>query len=582
MFRVSVSNNRDQAVVIGRDVNFFANKTLVGEAKIADAADLSSAAYDDTTHTMFLSDTKGNYSLFSNDLKQAEFQPKPILKRENGSYIFGIAFHVKSRTLFWTDAGLSAIVKMHIPLNGPPGEPKVLHDHLNPRGIALDVCNSHLYWTNVDGSNSSIERSSLDGTNRTTVLSKELYEPLGITIDHAEGRLYWTDDKEGIHYQIESSDLDGSSREIVHRGRRQQPVHLAVDRDNVYWTDFARVTVWYLPKHSNTSDDPVLFKNYDHTDFDPKGILTRDNSGNINCALIKPTRREKDVVKPATVVLPQSIQSYNNLTTSTEETDSTADIPPTCLNDGYFDKTSGSCKCKPGFSGAVCEVSLCYNHCLTGNCFINNFGLPECKCPKPFGGHRCEKDLCDGYCLNDGYCKVENGKPSCKCKMSTGPRCESLYDILEICAMYCASGQSVNLRTINVDTCSCEQSNHTAEEIKSYNEDFAYVALLPILISLVVMLILVIGVLSYYVNKLRRRPRIKKRFVVRKGGITPLTSRPQIPDNQCEITIENCCNMNICETPCFEPNLRTPTSRGNSLKKEEKNSLLDNMEGNLC
>lgn len=40
--------------------------------------------------------------------------------------------------------------------------------------------------------------------------------------------------------------------------------------------------------------------------------------------------------------------------------------------------------------------------------------------------------------------------------------------------------------------------------------------------------------------------RIKKRIIVNKN-VTPLTARP----DQCEITIENCCNMNICETVSY-------------------------------
>lgn len=80
-----------------------------------------------------------------------------------------------------------------------------------------------------------------------------------------------------------------------------------------------------------------------------------------------------------------------------------------------------------------------------------------------------------------------------------------------------------------------------------------YSTWLPIFGAVVGVLILVIAVLSFYVNKFRKRPRIKKRFVVSKGGVTPLTSRPQLPDNQCEITIENCCNMNICETVSDRP-----------------------------
>lgn len=56
-------------------------------------------------------------------------------------------------------------------------------------------------------------------------------------------------------------------------------------------------------------------------------------------------------------------------------------------------------------------------------------------------------------------------------------------------------------------------------------------------------------VLAKRVRFLGRRPRIKKRIVVNKS-ITPLQScrPPQQQNQQCEITIENCCNMNICET----------------------------------
>lgn len=39
--------------------------------------------------------------------------------------------------------------------------------------------------------------------------------------------------------------------------------------------------------------------------------------------------------------------------------------------------------------------------------------------------------------------------------------------------------------------------------------------------------------------------RIRKRIIVNKN-VTPLTCRPN--PQQCEITIENCCNMNVCET----------------------------------
>ncbi|XP_075224957.1 protein cueball-like [Lycorma delicatula] len=74
------------------------------------------------------------------------------------------------------------------------------------------------------------------------------------------------------------------------------------------------------------------------------------------------------------------------------------------------------------------------------------------------------------------------------------------------------------------------------------------------------------AVLGFKVLSLRKRPRIKKRIIVNKN-VTPLTSLPQNTE-QCEITIENCCNMNICETPCFEPDFRKPRSVEKYKKKK--------------
>lgn len=112
------------------------------------------------------------------------------------------------------------------------------------------------------------------------------------------------------------------------------------------------------------------------------------------------------------------------------------------------------------------------------------------------------------------------------------------------------------------------------------------------------------------------RPRIKKTYVVHKNVTpTPLTCRPTT--EQCEITIENCCNMNICDTvsrftiysskftqrirelsikthprtfanglrlficcyfqPCFDPK----TLQAEAAKKDDKKTLLHHADGDL-
>lgn len=80
------------------------------------------------------------------------------------------------------------------------------------------------------------------------------------------------------------------------------------------------------------------------------------------------------------------------------------------------------------------------------------------------------------------------------------------------------------------------------EQILQYLQDPTFIILSVCLL----LMISIVVVLSVMVFRLRRRPRIKKRIIVNKN-ITPLTYRPQSTE-QCEITIENCCNMNVCET----------------------------------
>ncbi|XP_076237819.1 low-density lipoprotein receptor repeat domain-containing protein cueball [Calliopsis andreniformis] len=558
----------DLAIVIGRDIEFLSrNGTLTGEAKIAEAVSLAGVAYDDTTRTMYFSDTRSNVSIFSNDLTSKNFTSKPLFKRQSKSYILGLVFDPKTRTLFWSDALRSSIMKMHVPENGEPEEPTLLHDlkHLSPRGIALDLCNSHIYWVNSNNTNSSVERSNLDGSGRITVIKENLYEPLAVAIDHAEEKLYWIDDVEGIRVKIERSNLDGSQRELLVHAKHQQPLYLAVDREAIYWSDLVFRSIWTTPKNATAGDVPTEFKSYSsNQDANPTGIIARDNVGSIDCAAIARHRQKANLASYSAKV----VESFNNLTTSTEESDLTTEY---CLNEGHVDVTDGSCHCKPGFVGTHCEIELCLNYCLYGTCTIHE-GWPSCKCSDGFVGPRCETELCKDYCLHDSQCSVQNEKPVCTCKYSEGPRCELLSNITKVCEFLCETTEPVPA-SISAINCRCGESNETIESYECRT-------LLPIFGAFIAVLTIVIIVLSYYVNKLRKRPRIRKRFIVSKGGVTPLTSRPQLPDNQCEITIENCCNMNICETPCFEPKLRTATPGSNSTKKEEKNSLLDNMEGN--
>ncbi|XP_014209044.1 protein cueball [Copidosoma floridanum] len=585
----------DLAVTIGKEIDFIARDgNLTGSMVITNTSSFVAMAYDDDTYTLFLSDA-GNmeHSIVSVDLTAAKnITAKPLLKRDKDSQIQSMAFDGASRTLFW--ATEKSIAKMKLPLNGPPGQPIVVRAFVTEslRAIALDVCNRQLYWVNGNRSRQSIGRSQLDGSNAIIVANESLYETSSLAVDHWSGRLYWLDDEEGIHYKVEQSELDGSGRAILVHGNHHQPIHLGVDKERVYWTDYVSNAVWQIGKESRQGDAPRRFWSYLKTgeQADLTTLLARDNLGSgVDCRAMKAELARRKLQQQKSTEsksqrsrdeLDRSEPSFSNLTTSSEQ------LRPKneCSGQGEFDKVIGTCRCKSGFSGSRCEISPCHNYCLAGECQVNSRGLPICSCGGSRSGSRCERDACDGYCLNNGQCLVENGKPSCECKYSSGARCEVTLEMAEICALFCMNRQ-FQMTGIDTASCRCSELNQTIQEVLGY-DSFNCQIIVPLLSGFVGMLTIAVILLSFYVSRLKRRPRIKKRFVVNKTGITPLTSRPSpgTDSQQCEITIENCCNMNICETPCFEPKLRASsngrnvTGGSNGTKKEEKSNLLDHME----
>ena len=64
-----------------------------------------------------------------------------------------------------------------------------------PFGIALDVDNGRIYWT--DRSADKIQRSNLDGSNVEDLVITGLSDPVGIALDVSNGKMYWGDDGVG-------------------------------------------------------------------------------------------------------------------------------------------------------------------------------------------------------------------------------------------------------------------------------------------------------------------------------------------------------------------------------------------------
>lgn len=108
----------------------------------------------------------------------------------------------------------------------------------------------YLYWTNAKQSNAAIERSRLDGSEHKVLINGSLSQPIGIAIDLDNDLLYWTNERGTMFYSIESSNLDGTSRRTLIHGTHHQPFSIAVGDKEVYWSDWINKIVWALPKDS--------------------------------------------------------------------------------------------------------------------------------------------------------------------------------------------------------------------------------------------------------------------------------------------------------------------------------------------
>lgn len=296
-------------------------------------------------------------------------------------------------------------------------------DKSAPKDITIDPCNRYLYWTTYDFRNSSIERASLETKQREILVDDDLGSPAGITMDLKANKIYWLDERPSIYFRIETTDLTGKNRKILFEGTNQSPYGIAIDNEYIYWTDTLNQVLWRKKKDS--LEEPENVKKFEEK---PRGIAIQNAA--FSCA------------KPVEEELKESV----NITTTTESVTVPVNVHvPYCLNNGQL--TATGCKCPRGFSGYKCEISLCYNYCLNGECTYSSGGLPMCRCAPGYIGNRCEQNVCDAFCLNGGTCQMsENWKSGiCSCPEGFfGTRCEKRDDLKDLCRIICLTNNKTN------------------------------------------------------------------------------------------------------------------------------------------
>ncbi|KAJ8957578.1 hypothetical protein NQ318_020618, partial [Aromia moschata] len=514
---------------------------------------LKALTYDNIRDQFVVSDTdQFNDTIFTVQLtKETDIDITPIIQ-DLPDDVQGLAVDPINDLLYWTDAINRTI--NYVPLNETSYESKLLFSFADehPHAVAIDVCKRYIYWTNSKPRNPTIERARLDGTGHEVLVDTGIVSPEGLAIDYNSQRLYWADTRDGsIYGRIESTNMEGKEKtDRTHA----KPFGVAVDGGVIYWTDTNNNALYRTFKQKKMEPEKLIV-----FDERPMGLVT-------NNVKIKDLPDCRDLEEAM-----EKYKEYEGEKSSTALPAKEENLVRECLNGGEL--LGNHCKCKRGFIGMSCENSVCQNFCVNGACYTSSLGKPSCRCERGFVGDRCERNKCDDFCLNGGECSISSprDRPKCSCSEDfLGDRCE--YSV-KICDLYCRDRGDdlfseeyellcrlygfciLNVTSAQYFWCNAgsnlfSNGNATMARVAATKEQYTFFDKLsdPLyyLTALLSICLLVIVALIVYIRTIRkRRPRIKKRIIVNKN-VTPLTYRPQSTE-QCEITIENCCNMNVCE-----------------------------------
>lgn len=376
------------------------------------------------------------------------------------------------------------------------------------------------------------------------VCNRKHKQPTAIALDEQSGRIYITDKDSKIYY-INSFTTEGDDYRVDLKSSDRTPRGLAVDHEYVYYLDGNNHELRRIKKNAETNNTSQFVVRFD---YDPMDVIVRSNFIDAITVDLSKCDVTEERVKELKVVI-ENVKDEQNQCTPVV-------TPKICLHEGYYDERSSSCICKDSrYDGAACEIDLCYNFCLNGGeCSMEKNHLtsrlvPTCSCTKGFSGGHCELDICSNYCLNAGKCIVSDRRqPVCECSENfVGNRCEN--DNIETQPIETATPK----KTIPISTTTVKTTTEDDSSLRVLNEktitkcpvrvNLTYV-ILGICLTLSLLFFLIILLIIRRFHK-PMRPRIRKKFVVHKN-IEPMTYRPTT--EQCEVIIEDCCNMNICDT----------------------------------
>ncbi len=142
------------------------------------------------------------------------------------------------------------------------GSPTTLFDSSdgidNPRGVAADLTNNKIYWSDL--LDNDIKVGNLDGSGSATVLFSGLDLPTNIAIDPINNKIYWSEATNSTSDRIMVGNLDGSgSPSVVFSNVDARGIVVDATNAKLYWAEVNNDNI--KSGNSDGSGVPVILFN---------------------------------------------------------------------------------------------------------------------------------------------------------------------------------------------------------------------------------------------------------------------------------------------------------------------------------
>lgn len=191
LFTASLANGGSQSNVLASSVIYLPTRFEIDS--------LNKKIYWINSHTSF--PNKRSQAIMVSNIDGTEV--KQLINYPKLRYPFGIALDITNNKIYWTDTETKSISVMD--LDGS-NDKVVTKDMIDPRELKIELLSKKLYWSDFESK--KILKANLDGSNIEEVINLNSTFSFGFDISHKNNKIFWTNQNDNSIY---SAELNGSN-----------------------------------------------------------------------------------------------------------------------------------------------------------------------------------------------------------------------------------------------------------------------------------------------------------------------------------------------------------------------------------